>query len=167
MHESSPVFGGGLLFVASGKAGPLIALRTTGDDGEPKVAWSNPTGGPYVCSPILVDKRLYVHNEQGVLVCYDAASGAVMYRERLKGKFIASAVATIGPANDATKPNEPLSRIYLTNEEGVTSVVAPGSQFHLLAENSLGESCLASPAVAGDALLIRGENHLYCIGQLK
>ncbi|MGH7201678.1 MAG: PQQ-binding-like beta-propeller repeat protein [Planctomycetaceae bacterium] len=148
----SPVFGDGLIFAASGRDGPTMAVRPggRGDVTESHVVWQTHKGAPYVCSPLWYRGRLYVHTEAGILTCYDAATGRVLYRERLSGKFTASPVAGDG-------------KVYLTNQAGTTFVIAEGDTFRQLAENSLGETTLASPAIAGGRLFLRTERHLYCI----
>jgi hypothetical protein len=99
---------------------------------------------------VLAGGLLYVHDEQGILNVWDAAAGTLRYTQRLEGKFIASGVAGDG-------------KLYLTNDAGETFVIALGNTYRLLARNSLGEQCLASPAIAGRRLLLRTERHLYCI----
>jgi outer membrane protein assembly factor BamB len=149
----SPVFGHGLVFAASGKSGPLLAVRPggSGDVTKTRLAWQHAGAGPYVCSPVLYGDYLYVHDERGALACYDARTGERQYRERLDGKFTASAVAGDG-------------KLYLTNEDGTTFVVRAGPKFAVLATNNLNEYTLASPAVSGKELFLRTEHHLYCIG---
>ncbi len=152
----SPVFADGKVFAASGKNGPVLAIRPggKGDVTDRAVLWKQRAGGPYVCSPLAVGDFLYVHNEDGILCCYAAATGKLQYRERLEGKFYASAVAGAG-------------RLYLTNDGGRTYVIALGSHFQLLERNDLGEYCLASPALSGGEIFIRTEHHLYCIGSSR
>jgi outer membrane protein assembly factor BamB len=149
----SPVFGKGIVYSTSGKDGPTLAVRPggRGDVTATHVAWTEPRGGPYVCSPLLYGEHLYVHNELGILTCKEAGSGKVLYRKRLGGKFTASAVAGDG-------------KLYLTNEAGTTFVVKAGAEFELLAENRLDEYTLASPAISRRALFLRAQRHLYCIG---
>ncbi len=148
----SPVFGHGLVFAASGKSGPVLAVRAggTGDVTKTHVAWREPAGGPYVTSPLLYGDSLYVLGEQGFLACYEAHTGKERYRERLAGKFTASPAAGDG-------------KVYATNEDGTTFVLRPGPKFEVLAENALGEYAVASPAFAGQDLLLRTEHHLWCI----
>ena len=55
-------------------------------------------------------------------------------------------------------------RVYITNEDGHTSVLAKGGEYRLLGENDLGETVMATAAVAGDVLYIRGRKHLFAIG---
>ena len=55
-------------------------------------------------------------------------------------------------------------KLYIINENAVTSIVSIGSEFKLLATNELdGTYTLASPAVSGSQLFIRTSTHLYCI----
>jgi outer membrane protein assembly factor BamB len=146
----SPVFGHGLIFAASGKNGPIVAVRP-GEAKNGRVAWQHRTGGPYVCSPLLWGDHLYILNEQGLLACYQARTGALVYRERLQGKFTASPVAGDG-------------KVYCTSEAGETFVLRAGPRFEILARNPLNEYCLASLAISGRELFVRTERHLFCIG---
>jgi hypothetical protein len=56
------------------------------------------------------------------------------------------------------------SRLYITNEEGRTYVLALGPRYDLLAENELGETVMATPAIVDGVLYIRGRKHLFAIG---
>lgn len=138
----SPVSGDGLIFAVSGKDGPVVAIHPEG-----RVVWKDGRGGPYVGSPVYYGGLLYYVDDSSRLVCREA-TGPVLYRERLAGKFTSSPVAGDG-------------KIYLTNEEGTTTVVKAGRRFAALAENRLDEECLASAAISGGGLLIRTRRHLW------
>ena len=57
-------------------------------------------------------------------------------------------------------------KLYLTNEDGVTTVLAAGPEFQVLATNELpGLYVLSSLAVSGQQLFLRTATHLYCIGK--
>ena len=162
----TPVAGDGLLFISSGSVGdklrPLYAIRpgaagdiTPGPTGHASVAWFDPVGGPYNPSPLHYDGRLYVLFDRGLVSCYDAGSGQKRYdRERLpKGfAFTASPWAANG-------------KLFFLNEDGICFVARAGDTFELLHHNRLAEDdmCMASPALAGDRLLIRSSARLYCI----
>jgi outer membrane protein assembly factor BamB len=148
----SPIYDGRFLLATSGRDGPIVLLRPEkiGTGAEEAVKWQHPRGGPYVCSPLLNDGRLYVHDERGILRCYDGLSGELLYRERLAGRFYASAVAADG-------------RIYVSNDSGVTYVLRCAPSFEVLAENDLEEEILASPAISGRTLWIRTRTRLVCI----
>jgi outer membrane protein assembly factor BamB len=146
-----PVFGGGLLFLATGFNEPsLIAVRPdgTGDVTRTHIAWRVTRGAPYTPSPLFVDGRLYYTSDTGVLTVLDAASGRILWQQRLGGNFAASPVYADG-------------RIYFQSEEGVTTVIGAGAAFERLSSNTLDEPTLASMAVSNGALYLRGERHLY------
>ena len=137
----TPVVGHGLLFASSGRAGPTIAIRPggSGDVTGTHVAWSSPRGSPFVPSGLIVGDLLYLINDmQSILTVYEAATGTLVYQDRLgvaiREGFSASPVHVNG-------------KVFFTNDDGQTFVVQAGRQFKLLATNELGEQTLASPAL--------------------
>ena len=86
--------------------------------------------------------------------CLDARTGVEIYaQQRLKpGTYSDSPVLADG-------------KIYVTNEDGLTTVVKAGPKFELLAENALNDYCLSSPAISDGQIFIRTAQHLYCIGK--
>jgi len=54
-------------------------------------------------------------------------------------------------------------RVYFFSEDGKTIVVEAGRTFKVLAENTLGDGFMASPAIAGKAFFVRSHSHLYRI----
>ncbi len=149
-----PVFGQGLVFIATGFQEPsLIAVRPDGEGDVTKthVAWRLTRGAPYTPSPLLVGEDLYVVSDTGVLTVVEARTGTVRYQQRLGGNYSASPVFADG-------------RIYFLSEEGVATVLAPGATFTRLAQNRLDGSLLASMALSGQAIYIRSDQHLYRIG---
>jgi outer membrane protein assembly factor BamB len=160
----NPVAGNGMVYVGSGfvadRQQPLYAMRPGAADdislkeGETQsryVARRQPRAAPYVPSFLVAGKYLYMIKDNGQLSCYDAVTGTSVYQERLRGHFTAS-------------PWMCGDKLYLLNESGDTYVVQSGPTFRLLATNTLEKLCLATPAVAGDRLLIRTSSRMYCIG---
>ena len=164
----TPFAGDGLLFVTSGYVGdkfrPLYAIRpgACGDitlkpdeSGNEFIAWSNPVGGPYNPSPLFYQGRLYVLYDRGLVSCFEAKSGKVLYdRERLPEGFAFTA-----------SPWAADGRIYCLNEDGVCFVLRAGDKFELLHTNKLAgdDMCLATPAMAGGRLLVRTAARVYCL----
>ena len=149
-----PVFGNGLVFIATGFQQPtLIAVRPggEGDVTRTHVAWTLTRGAPFTPSPILVGDLLYVVSDSGILTLVDAAGGKVHYQQRLGGNYSASPVLADG-------------RIYFLSEEGVTTVISPGVAFNRLAVNRLDGATLASMAMSDGAVYIRSHTHLYRLG---
>ena len=89
-------------------------------------------------------------SDNGFAHCADARTGALKWSERLSGDFKASPLAAEG-------------RIYFFSEEGKTTVIAAGRKFEVLAQNTLEDGFMASPAVVGRALFLRTRTHLYRI----
>jgi hypothetical protein len=54
--------------------------------------------------------------------------------------------------------------VYFTADDGETAVVRPGPKLDVLHKNPLGEYTYASPAISDGQILIRGEKHLFAIG---
>jgi outer membrane protein assembly factor BamB len=152
-----PLFGLGLVFLTTGDAvgdvrPTLLAVRPEGegDISASAVAWKSDKTPPKRPSPLLVDDLLFSINDDGIAMCLDAQTGDVVWRQRIAGNYRASPIFADG-------------RIYFTNLEGVTTVVAATRQFEQLAENALEHGCQASPAVQGNALFLRTTARLYCI----
>lgn len=162
----TPVVGAGLIFVtnAHGRMAPIYAIRptATGDislsgdaTSNAGVAWSVGRGGAYMQTPLVYGPHLYVCRDNGVLTCYEAATGKQVYSERLgtgRTGFTASAVAGDG-------------KLYYTGEEGDVFVVEAGARFQMIGGGSLGETCLSTPAIASGTLLFRTRGHVVAIGR--
>lgn len=57
-------------------------------------------------------------------------------------------------------------RVYLTTTLPLEIyVVRAGRTFELIARNSMGQLCMATPAIAGDLLFVRTRSALYAIGE--
>jgi len=163
----TPLAGHGLLFVTSGYINtlirPLFAIRpgATGDitlqedqTSNEYIAWCQKKGGPYNPSPILYGDYLYVLYDRGMIACYDARTGEEVY-----GKH------RIGPGARAftSSPWAYNGKLFCLSEDGDTFVIQAGPKFKLLGKNSLGELCMATPAMTPDSLIIRTESHLLRI----
>jgi outer membrane protein assembly factor BamB len=155
-EESIPmiVAGGGLLYSASGRNGPIFAIRPggTGDITETHVVWRNERGGPLVPTPTYHDQRLYQVNDTGILTCLDATTGDTVWQQRLRGRFSMSPLL-IGET------------LLVVSEEGLATVFRTGDRYEMLHEHDLGETVLATPAVLDGRLYVRTDAHLMCIGE--
>lgn len=149
----SPIVADGVIY-APGSDRPLLALRAggRGDLGEAQRLWSS-RNGPDVPSPVTDGKYFYVVNDKGVAWCLDAKSGKEVWGpQRLQ------------PGSYSSSPVLADNKIYVINEEGLTTVLKAGPQFEKLAENSLDDACLSSPALSDGRIFIRTAGFLYCIG---
>ena len=156
----TPVYSDGTIIVASGRRpeAPIFAIRAgaSGDitDGK-QVAWHKEQRGPYMPTPLIYGKYLYILGNAGIFDCYDLKSGEEIYRQRIPHQgagFSASPVGSDG-------------KIYLPSEDGDIFVVRAGPQFELLGKNEMGEPLMATPAIAGGAMIVRTEHTLWAIGK--
>lgn len=159
----APLVGDGVVFVtnAHGRMAPMAAIDLAANGSfelEPKegspLRWLDKRRGTYMQTPILVGEFLYACKDNGVLACFDAASGEVVYEERLGS----------GLSGFTASPVHADGKLYFTSEEGLVYAVAEGFEFKILAQSSLGEECMASPAVAGGTLYFRSRTHLTAVG---
>ncbi len=162
---TTPVSAAGLIYVTAGypPVQPIYAIKvgSSGDltlkDGKESsdaIAWSKQRGGVYLPSPLVYEERLYTVSNNGILSVYDAKSGTRVYQQRVGegGSFVASPVLAAG-------------KLYISSEDGDVYVVKAGAQYELLSKNPIGEPVLATPALAGDLLLVRGAKHLFAIAE--
>ena len=151
---ASMVFDGDLFFVVGGfPTHHVMAIRPDGDGDvtETHVAWHVRNARCYVPSPVVVGGYLLVADDRGTANCFQAKTGDRLWQTRL-GKHYSSSLVTAD------------GLVYFQADDGVTKIIRPGPQPHVVGENHLGEYCYASPAFSGGQLFIRGEKHLYCIG---
>jgi len=136
---------------------PIFAVRAAEAKGvvtiDNHVAWHKPRGGNYIPSPLVYGDELYCATSS-ILTCYDARTGEEHYRQRVGSPlstFSASPVAGDG-------------KVYMTKDDGTVHVLRAGPEYEVLADNELGELCMATPAISGGVLFFRTRAHLVAIG---
>ena len=158
----APVRQDDVVYLMSGNRNPnLMAIRLgrTGDlSGSDAVMWTNPRGNAYTPSPLLFDNKLYVLADNGMLSCYNARTGAPYYHMTRPPKPYSFKASLVG-AN---------GKLYLTSEDEDVLVVKMGEKFEVLATNTLKDQFfVATPAIAGGEIFLRGQNTLFCISQKR
>jgi outer membrane protein assembly factor BamB len=151
---ASPVVSDGIVYAPT-RVKPLLAFRPggRGDVTTTHLVWSAQYG-PDVPTPVTDGTYFYIVNDRGVVWCLDAKTGKEIYGPAriANGTYSASPVLADG-------------KIYVTNEDGLTTVMRAGEKFEVLAENALNDYCLSSPAVSDGQIFIRTSGALYCIGK--
>lgn len=148
-----PLYSHGLVIISIEGGLKLLAVRPdgTGDVTKTHIAWSYGKATPTRPSPLIVQDHLYLVSDAGIVTCLDVKTGAATWTERMGGRHSASPIHADG-------------RIYFFDEENKSRVIeANPQQFRLLAENPLDAGCMASPAVIGEAFILRTKTHLYRI----
>src|SRR5262249_44739846 len=141
---------------------PVYAIRPggsgditpKGEAGNPHVAWTQRYLGPYHPTPLVYGDHLYVLYDQGTLACHDANTGKEVYGKKRRGRGATALCAS---------PWAYGGKVFCLSEEGETVVIKAGKEFEVVGRNSLGEMCLATPAIAGGSLFVRTQTKVYCL----
>jgi len=151
---ASPVVYDDVVYVPT-RVRPLIAFRAggRGDVSQSHKLWSF-MNGPDVPTPVTDGKYFYSVNDRGIVWCLDAKTG----QEIWGGQRIKSATYSSSPVLADGK-------VYVTNEDGLTTVLKAGPKFEVLAENDLSDYTLSSPAISDGQIFLRTEHFLYAIGK--
>ncbi|WP_145371307.1 outer membrane protein assembly factor BamB family protein [Maioricimonas rarisocia] len=148
-----PLYEHGLIFISSGfSRSEILAVDPTGrgDVTDTHIRWIEKKSMPSKPSPLIVGDYLYTIDDRGVATCLEATTGEKVWQTRVGGNFSASPITAGG-------------RLYLFSQTGKTTILAARPEYEVLAENHLDEGTMASPAVAGNALILRTDGHLYRI----
>nr|WP_319273359.1 PQQ-binding-like beta-propeller repeat protein [uncultured Draconibacterium sp.] len=157
---SQPLFYNGLVFLNSGwifedgkpNFTREFAIDPTGegDVTETHQVWMYEEEVPQIPTPVIVDGKMYMVHDRGMVTCLDAMTGSVIWKEKLRGNFNSSPIYAGG-------------NIYLINVKGFCTIIKPGDSFEKVAENDIGETVKAVPVFVGNKMLLRSEKFLYLI----
>ena len=136
----------------------LVKVDGAGEGDISKQRLKHRVGSMYISTAVIVGDYLYTYNDVGVPSCYEWKTGKELWKEQIDGRP--------GGKTAWGSPVHAANRIYITDQEGATSVFAAGPKYELLAINHLRERCNASIAVSQGNLFIRTHKHLWCIGKV-
>jgi outer membrane protein assembly factor BamB len=162
----TPIIGNDFAYFTSahGKFRPMRAIRlyakgdiTPADPGTTNsfIVWAHAREGNYMQTPIIVGDHLYGCTDSGVLTCFDAETGAILYSERL----------TSGKEGFTASPVSDGKNIFFTAETGKIYVIPAGPKFSVIATNKMSETCMATPALSNGTLFYRTRENLIAIGE--
>lgn len=146
-----PAFGAGLVYVATGYNTPVLhAIKPEGKGNVTgsNIAWTAKRAVSHTPSVLFFDDMLFMVSDGGVASCLNAKTGDVIWSERVPGAYSSSPIYSDG-------------KIFLTNEEGLGTVLAAGKEFKILQKNDLKEKTFAAFAAVDGALFVRTKKHLY------
>jgi len=153
---------GDVLLLNGGRQKSIFAIKPgasadiTLASGERKsdfVVWSRKMAGTYIPTPVAFDGGLYVLHDNGIIARYDTSSGERSYKKQFKSSG----------ADFTTSPWVCDGKLFCLSEQGDTYVLKTGADYELLHTNSVGEFCMATPAIVGDRLILRTESAVYSI----
>src|SRR5262249_12535296 len=129
---ASPVIAGDLIlgtcgFVTAQKH--LVAVRpgNPGREVKPQEVWRLERAVSYLPTPLVKGELVFLCSEQGMATCLEAATGKLVWQERLNANFSASPVCAG-------------EHLYCVSDDGEVVVLKATSQFELVARNPLGEA---------------------------
>lgn len=150
----------GVAYITGGRKPFCMAVRLggSGDVLATHILWQI-AQTPMVATPLYHDGRLHWIDNRGSAVCVDAASGSKVYEQPLEIEGRRDKVyASLVRSGD---------KLYGVTRENGTIVLKAGAQFEEITRNDVGDPsvCNATPAIAGDRLLLRSDRYLYCIAE--
>jgi len=145
------------IVIAPSRERPMLILKAggRGDVTTSHKLWAF-NNGPDVPTPVTDGTYLYVINDRGIAYCLELKTGKQIYGpERLT------------PGTYSASPVLADSKIFITNEDGVSSVYRAGPKFEILAENKMQDYTLSSIAVKEGQLFLRTAGSLWAIGERR
>jgi hypothetical protein len=151
---TSPLVTPEVIVAMGGYGGPAMGIRTggSGDVTETHRSWRHATAPQRIGSGAVIGEHVYILNEPGTFQCIEWRTGKILGTERLTTSTWGSLVH----AGD---------RLYITNRDGETFVLAAKPQLEILSRNPLDETTQASIAVSEGELFLRTFKHLWCISE--
>ena len=148
----SPTYCNGLVIAAQDGA-DLVGIRPygEGDVTDTHIAWKTAGNLPEAVSPLCDGHYIYVLTGWGMLTCFDMG-GKQLWEHDMGASFYGS-------------PTLAADRIYIVDREGLMHIFKGGSTFAAVGSAPLGEPSNCSPAFVRGRIYIRGEKHLFCIGE--
>lgn len=151
----SPVINDGLLQIGNEYCqwqAIRLDLSHRGELPETAILWTGEDGLPDTVSPVVVDGLLLLTTSDGIVTCYDAASGEMLWEEEFDAEFTSS-------------PSVVGSHVYYIGKEGNGWVIEPTREgCKRLSETNLAEPCVTSPAFQDGRIYVRGETNVFGIG---
>lgn len=151
--SARPLYGAGLVFITNGM-GSMVAVEPTGsgDITNTHIAWADRKGVAKKSSQLMVDGLFYMVSDDGIATCREPATGEILWQKRVDGEYAASPIYASG-------------HIYLFSMDGDITTLKPGREYKKIAETELGDGFMASPAIAGDQMILRSKTKLYSIAK--
>lgn len=144
----SPAFSNGLVFAANEYA-RLCAIKP----GTPaEMVWETNEYLPEVSSPVADKGLVFIATSYGVIACYDAENGELLWEHEVDNGFYAS-------------PMIAENKVFFLDTEGVIHIFSNKRTKELLGEPALGEATVSTPAFMDGRIFLRSKENLYCIGE--
>ena len=156
---TSPILSEGIVVAMGGFSGKALAVKVggSGDVTATHRIWHHPKSPQRIGAGAIFDGHIYILNDPGFAQCIDLKTGEERWNQRLNGK------GATGQNWSSIVISE--GKCYAVNQGGDAFVFKASPTFELLATNPMGEKVIASIAVSGKRLYIRGHQHLFCVAE--
>lgn len=134
-----------------------VALRPGGEAKTGRRLWTREDTGVFVPSPAAASGKVFLLRHRGEIVCLDPQTGKTIWTGSLpehRTPYYASPVIANGT-------------LFAAREDGMLFSAAVAEKFEVLGELALGERIVATPVPSKDRLIIRGDEHLFCLVEAK
>ncbi len=153
---SSPIAAGGLVFASEGRGSTgvrTIAVKPGSKEtaASASLVYELTKSTPLVPTPLAKDGRLYLWADNGIVTCLRAATGELVWREKVEGSFYSSPVCVN-------------NRLYCVAKNGDVVVLAAADKLEMLGRVALREKSFATPAIAGGVMYLRTYSQVFSIG---
>lgn len=159
---ATPVMAGDIAVIPVGRDDRNQArthgIRVSGSgEGDARRVWKRDDVGVFVATPAEYNGRVYLLRHRGEIVCLDPTNGKTVWSHALPP----------GSSGYYSSPVIANGILYAAREDGMVFAARVEGQFQLLGENPMGERVIACPVPVANRLLIRGDNHLFCVGSAQ
>ncbi len=118
----------------------------------PEILWESEDYLSDIPSPVATDKYLFMATSYGVIVCYDAKNGDLLWEKEVDNSINASPMIVEG-------------NVYVLDKQGVMYIFKADKEYIPVAQSELGEKIVCTPAFADGKIYLRGYDNLYCVGK--
>ena len=116
------------------------------------VLWKGEDNLPDTASPLAVERWVFIVSSNGILTCYDANSGEMLWDKEFEDSAFSASPAWAD------------EKLFLIDTAGRAWWIEPSdTEGKIVVECSLGEGCVSSPAWQPGRIYLRGKKHLFCL----
>ena len=154
---ASPGITDGIAVIPFGRTKYCAAVKMGGSGNitERGRLWERDDLGADCPTPVGRDGKVFVLSDRGQINCIQATTGKDIWVDaipRARAKYYSSPILAG-------------NLLYCAREDGVLTVVKVGDEgMEVLSQNDMGERLAATPVPVNGKLLVRGREHLFCIG---
>ena len=143
----SPGFSDGIVYATNEYA--VLAAIKPGQ--QPEILWETNEYLPEVASPVVENGLVFIGTSYGVIVCYDATNGEILWEFECDDGIYAS-------------PMIADNKVFFLDMGGKMHIFKTDRTMTLMGEPELGEGSVSTPSFSDGRIYLRGYNFLYCIG---